>query len=90
MHPPREKTQEELQEEEEEEEQRMYAAKEQMEYAAKEKTHDELQEQGYIQNFFECPQEYQKVIFMMVNEDQQGLSQSRLYLESQEIFDFYY
>jgi hypothetical protein len=34
MHPPREKTKEEMEAEEEEEDQRMYAAKEQMIYAA--------------------------------------------------------
>ena len=34
-----------------------------------EKTQDEIQEQGYLQNFFECPYEYQQVIFMMVKGD---------------------
>lgn len=34
-----------------------------------EKSQEEIQEQGYLQNFFECPYEYQKVIFMMVKGD---------------------
>jgi len=54
-----------------------------------EKSQEEIQEQGYLQNFFECPYEYQKVIFMMVKGDQDGLSQSKLYLESQDIFNYY-
>jgi len=47
-----------------------------------EKSQEEIQEQGYLQNFFECPYEYQKVIFMMVKGDQEGLSESKLYIES--------
>lgn len=54
-----------------------------------EKSQEEIQEQGYLQNFFECPYEYQKVIFMMVKGDQEGLSESKLYVESQEIFNYY-
>ena len=53
------------------------------------KTAEEIQEQGYFQNFFECPFEYQEVIFMMVKGDQESLSQSKLYLENQEIFNHY-
>jgi len=54
-----------------------------------EKTQDEIQEQGYLQNFFECPYEYQQVIFMMVKGDQEGLRENRLYLESEELFNYY-
>lgn len=54
-----------------------------------EKTQDEIQEQGYLQNFFECPYEYQQVIFMMVKGDQEALSENQLYLESQELFNYY-
>ena len=54
-----------------------------------EKTPDEIQEQGYLQNFFECPYEYQQVIFMMVKGDQDGLAQNQLYIESQELFNYY-
>lgn len=53
------------------------------------KTSDEIQEQGYLSNFFECPYEYQQVIFMMVKGDQDGLSESELYLESEELFNYY-
>ena len=54
-----------------------------------EKTQDEIQEQGYLQNFFECPYEYQQVIFMMVKGDQESLSKNQLYLESQDLFNYY-
>lgn len=54
-----------------------------------EKTQDEIQEQGYLQNFFECPYEYQQVIFMMVKGDQDALSENRLYIESQDLFNYY-
>ena len=54
-----------------------------------EKTQDEIQEQGYLQNFFECPYEYQQVIFMMVKGDQEGLRENRLYMESEELFNYY-
>ena len=54
-----------------------------------EKTQDEIQEQGYLQNFFECPYEYQEVIFMMVKGDQESLSKNELYLESQDLFNYY-
>lgn len=54
-----------------------------------EKTQDEIQEQGYLQNFFECPYKYQEVIFMMVKGDQEGLRENQLYLESQDLFNYY-
>ena len=54
-----------------------------------EKSQEEIQEQGYLQNFFECPYNYQEVIFMMVKGDQEALSESKLYIESQEIFNYY-
>ena len=55
-----------------------------------EKSQEEMiLEQGYLQNFFECPPEYQQVIFMMVKSDQEGLSESQLYLEYEDIFNYY-
>jgi len=53
------------------------------------KTAEEIQEQGYLSNFFECPPEYQEVIFMMVKGNQEGLSQSDIYLDNQDIFNYY-
>jgi len=60
-----------------------------MNYPQIEKSQEEIQEQGYLQNFFECPKDYQEVIFMMVKGDQEGLSESQLYLENQDIFNYY-
>ncbi len=60
-----------------------------MNYQNIEKSQEEIQEQGYLQNFFECPKDYQEVIFMMVKGDQDGLSESQLYLENQDIFNYY-
>ena len=54
-----------------------------------EKTPKEIEEQGYLQNFFECPYEYQEVIFMMVKGDQDGLRNNELYLQSQDLFNYY-
>lgn len=54
-----------------------------------EKSQEEILAQGYLQNFFECPYEYQKVIFMMVKGDQEGLVESKLYMENQDIFNYY-
>lgn len=34
-----------------------------------EKSQEEILAQGYLQNFFECPYNYQEVIFMMVKGD---------------------
>jgi len=39
----------------------------------------DIEEVGYLSNFFEVPYEYQEVIFMMVKGDQEGLSNSQLY-----------
>lgn len=46
------------------------------------KTHEEIQAQGFVQNFFECPRTYQEVIFMMVKGDQKALKDSKLYMEN--------
>lgn len=54
-----------------------------------EKTPKEIEEQGYLQNFFECPYEYQQVIFMMVKGDQEGLSDNKLYIQQQDLFNYY-
>lgn len=39
-----------------------------------------IQEQGFVQNFFECPPAYQEVIFMMIKGHQDELAESQLYL----------
>lgn len=39
-------------------------------------------EQGFVQNFFECPREYQEVIFSMVKGDQDALRDSDLYMDN--------
>ena len=44
---------------------------------------------GFLSNFFEVPFEYQEVIFMMVKGDQEGLQQSKLYQEQEDIFNYY-
>lgn len=54
-----------------------------------EKSQEEIQQQGYLQNFFECPYEYQEVIFMMVKGDQEALSESKLYCGNQDLFNYY-
>jgi len=61
------------------------------------KTHEEIQAQGFLQNFFECPRDYQEVIFKMVKGDQEGtdennswtLKDSDLYMDNQDIFNYY-
>lgn len=59
------------------------------EFFKMQKTKDEILEQGYFQNFFECPYEFQEVIFMMIKGDQDALSQSDNYLDNQDIFNHY-
>ena len=54
-----------------------------------EKTPEEIQEQGFVQNFFECPRSYQEVIFQMVKGGQDGLKESQLYMQNQDIFNYY-
>jgi hypothetical protein len=53
------------------------------------KTEEEIQEQGFLQNFFECPRSYQEVIFMMIKGDQDALRESELYISNSDIFNFY-
>jgi len=54
-----------------------------------EKSPEEIEAQGFLQNFFECPRNYQEVIFQMVKGDQEGLKESSLYMENQDIFNYY-
>ena len=46
-----------------------------------EKSQEEILAQGNLQNFFECPNNNQEVIFMMVKADYDGLRNSDLYMK---------
>lgn len=49
-----------------------------------------MKHEGRIPNFFQCPYEFQEIIFMMVKKKETELSQSKTYVCNESLFNEYY
>ena len=47
----------------------------------------EIKNSGGINNFFECPYDMQEVMFNLITENKQFISQNQLYKQNKVLFD---